>query len=345
AGVSIEVGDAFVRQIQRHLRRTYGPRVVEMPKGFAGLFRLDHDRKLFAKNYKEPVLVACADGVGTKLKVAFKMGKHDTVGIDLVAMSVNDLIVQGAEPLFFLDYMVTGKLNPEIMVEVVKGIADGCAQAECALLGGETAEHPGDYPEGEYDLAGFCVGVVERRRVASTEGTEIGDVVIGLASSGLHSNGYSLVRKVFFEKAGMSVDDHVNELGGTLGRELLRPTRIYVRPVLAALNYYRIKQVIHGIAHITGGGMVGNIPRVLGGGQGVRIRKGSWPIPPIFGLVQKLGKVDEEEMFEVFNMGIGMVLIVSEYYAGAVMRRIRKFGVQPHVIGEVVRGKGDVVVK
>jgi len=345
AGVSIAAGDAFVRDIQRHLRRTYGPRVVETPKGFAGLFRLDHDRELFARNYRDPVLVACTDGVGTKLKVAFMTGRHDTVGIDLVAMSVNDLIVQGAEPLFFLDYMVTGKLKAEIMRDVVRGIAEGCVEAGCALLGGETAEHPGDFDDGEYDLAGFCVGVVERGRIASIHGTEIGDVVIGLASNGLHSNGFSLVRKVFFEKAGRNVNDHIDELGGTLGRELLKPTRIYVRPVLAALNYYRVKEVIHGVAHITGGGLVGNIPRVLGAGHAVRIRKGAWPVPPIFPLVQKLGRVDEEEMVEVFNMGIGMVLIVSPYYASAVARRIRRFGVEPYRIGEVVRGKGDVTIK
>lgn len=345
AGVSIERQDAFTQDIQRHLRRTYGPRVVEMPKGFAGLFRLDYDRKLFARNYRDPVLVACTDGVGTKLKVAFRTGKHDTVGIDLVAMSVNDLIVQGAEPLFFLDYMVTGKLNPVIMRDVLKGIADGCVEAGCALLGGETAEHPGGYPDGEYDLAGFCVGVVERKRITSVEGAEIGDVVVGLASSGLHSNGFSLVRKVFFEDAGMDVNAHLDELGGTLGRELLKPTRIYVRPVLAALNYYKLKQVIHGIAHITGGGLVGNIPRVLGDGRAARIRKGSWPVPPIFPLLQKLGKLDEEEMYEVFNMGIGMVLIVSEYYAAAVMRRIQRSGVECCVIGNVVRGKREVVFK
>ncbi|HUU43614.1 MAG TPA: phosphoribosylformylglycinamidine cyclo-ligase, partial [Planctomycetota bacterium] len=345
AGVSIELGNRFVEEIQRHLRRTYGPRVVDVPEGFAGLFRIDYDRKLFARNYKDPVLVACTDGVGTKLKVARMMKKHDTVGIDLVAMSVNDLIVQGAEPLFFLDYVATGKVDLAVLCDVVKGIADGCVEAECALLGGETAEHPGDFDEGEYDLAGFCVGVVERSRITSIRGTELGDVVIGLASNGLHSNGFSLVRKVFFEKAGMSVSDRVEELGGTLGRELLKPTRIYARPVLSALNYYRVKDVIHGIAHITGGGLVGNIPRVLGAGHAVRIRKGSWPVPPIFGLVQKLGKVDEEEMAEVFNMGIGMVLIVSPYYAGAVMRRIRRFGVEPYVIGEVVRGKGSVTIK
>ena len=345
AGVSIRAGNEFVADIQRHLRRTYGPRVVEMPKGFAGMFRLDHDRKLFARNYRDPVLVACTDGVGTKLKVAFMTGKHDTVGIDLVAMSVNDLVVQGAEPLFFLDYIVTSKLNGKIMRDVVKGIADGCVEAGCALLGGETAEHPGDFADGEYDLAGFAVGVVERDRIASVKGAEIGDKVIGLASTGLHSNGFSLVRNVFFNKAGMSVDDHVDELGGTLGRELLKPTRIYVKPVLAALNYYRVKEVIHAVAHISGGGLIENIPRVLGDRQGVRIRKNSWPIPPIFPLIQKLGKIDEEEMYEVFNMGIGMVLIVSDYYAGAVMKRIRRFGIESHVIGEVVRGKGTVVIK
>jgi phosphoribosylformylglycinamidine cyclo-ligase len=291
------------------------------------------------------VLVACTDGVGTKLKVAFRMKRYDTVGIDLVAMSVNDLIVQGAEPLFFLDYIVTGKLDLAVMRDVVKGVADGCVEAECALLGGETAEHPGDFDEGEFDLAGFCVGVVERGRIASIDGAEVGDVVVGLASTGLHANGYSLVRKVFFEDAGMSVDDHVDALGTTLGKELLRPTRIYVRPVLAALNYYKVKDVIHGIAHITGGGLVENIPRVLGEKQAVRIRKGSWPVPPIFPLVQQLGKVDEDEMYGVFNMGIGMVLIVSPYYANAVRKRIRRWGIESTIIGEVVRGKGTVTIK
>jgi phosphoribosylformylglycinamidine cyclo-ligase len=345
AGVDMEAAAAFAEEIQHHLRRTYGPRVVDMPRGFAGLFRLDHDQKLFARNYRDPVLAACANGVGTKLKIAFMMKKHDTVGIDLVAMNVNDLIVRGAEPLFFLDYVGTSSLKPETMCDVVAGVSAGCIEAECALLGGETAEMPGFYADGEYDLAGFAVGVTERDRVISKDGAEIGDRLIGLASSGLHANGYALVRKVFFEHAGMGVDDYVEELGGTLGRELLRPTRIYVRSVLNVLRHYKVKVVVHGIAHITGGGLVENIPRVLGEGRAARIRKGSWPIPPIFPLIQKTGNIDEEEMYQVFNMGIGMVLIVSEYYAGAVMKRLRRFGIEPYPIGEVTSGKTGVVFK
>jgi len=345
AGVDMEAAAAFAEEIQHHLRRTYGPRVVDMPKGFAGLFRLDHDVKLFARNYRDPVLAACANGVGTKLKIAFMMNKHDTVGIDLVAMNVNDLIVRGAEPLFFLDYVSTSKLKPETMCEVVAGISAGCIESECALLGGETAEMPGFYADGEYDLAGFAVGVTERDRIISKEGAEIGDRLIGLASSGLHANGYALVRKVLLEKAGMGVDDYVEELGGTLGRELLRPTRIYVRSVLSVLRHYKVKVVVHGIAHVTGGGLVDNIPRVLGDGRAARIRKGSWPVPPVFPLIQKTGNIDEEEMYQVFNMGIGMVLIVSEYYAGAVMKRFRRFGIEPYPIGEVIGGKTGVVFK
>jgi len=345
AGVDIEVGNAFVDEIRHHLRRTYGPRVMDVPDGFAGLFRLDHDSKLFAKNYREPVLAACTDGVGTKLKVAFMMNKHSTVGIDLVAMSVNDLIVTGAEPLFFLDYMATGKLRSETMCEVLAGIADGCVEAGCALLGGETAEMPGFYAEGEYDLAGFAVGVAEKSRLLHRGLVEVGDLCLGLASSGLHSNGYSLVRHVLFEKAGMSVNDYVEELGGTLGRELLQPTRIYVRPIHSVLSYYRVKQVIHGLAHITGGGLPDNVPRIIGDRHSVRINKGSWPVPPIFPLIQKLGEVDEEEMYHVFNMGIGMVVIVAKYYAAAVMRRFRRQGVEPFLIGEVVRGNREVIIK
>jgi phosphoribosylformylglycinamidine cyclo-ligase len=345
AGVSIEAGNVFVDEIQHHLRRTYGPRVMDLPWGFAGLFRLNDDRKLFARNFRDPVLAACTDGVGTKLKIAFMMNKHDTVGIDLVAMSVNDLIVQGAEPLFFLDYMATGKLKRETLCDVIAGISNGCVEAECALLGGETAEMPGFYAEGEYDLAGFAVGVVERDRIVSYDATEVGDRVIGLASTGLHSNGYSLVRKVFFEKAGMGVDDYVEELGGSLGRELLRPTRIYVKSVLGLLRHYRVKKVVHGIAHVTGGGLVENIPRVIRPDHAVRIHKGSWPVPAVFPLIQKLGGVDEEEMYEVFNMGIGMVLVVSPYYADAVMKHFRRRGIEPYAIGEVVRGKREVTFK
>jgi phosphoribosylformylglycinamidine cyclo-ligase len=345
AGVDVEAAASFAEEIQHHLRRTYGPRVVDAPRGFAGLFRLDHDVRLFARNYRDPVLAACANGVGTKLKIAFLMNKHDTVGIDLVAMNVNDLVVRGAEPLFFLDYLGTSRLKPETMCEVVAGIATGCVEAECALLSGETAQMPGFYADGEYDLAGFAVGVTERDRILGQGPADIGDRLIGLASSGLHANGYSLVRKVFFEQAGMSVDDYVEELGGTLGRELLRPTRIYVRSVLNVLRYYKVKQVVHGVAHIAGGGLVGNIPRVLGEGRSARIRKGSWPIPPVFPLIQKTGNVDEDEMYQVFNMGIGMVLVVSEYYAGAVMKRFRRSGIEPYPIGDVVGGKTGVVFK
>jgi phosphoribosylformylglycinamidine cyclo-ligase len=345
AGVNIDAAGAFAEEIRHHLKRTWDPRVMDNPRGFAGLFRLDHAQRLFARNYRDPVLVACANGVGTKLKVAFLMQKHDTVGIDLVAMNVNDVVAEGGEPLFFLDYLATSRLKSETMCEVVAGVANGCLEAECALLRGETAEMPGFYAEGEYDLAGFAVGVVERGRIFSLQGAEVGDRIIGLASSGLHANGYALARKVFFEKAGLSVNDYVEELGGTLGRELLRPTRIYVKSVLKVLRCYRVKQVIHGIAHITGGGLAANIPRILGDARAARIRKGSWPVPPVFPLLKKLGDVDDDEMFGVFNMGLGMVLVVSPYYADAVMKRFRRQGIEPYHIGEVTRGKQRIVIE
>ena len=346
AGVDVEAGDAFVRGIQRHLRRTHGPRVLDNPLGFAGLFRLDHDRKLFARNYRNPVLAGCADGVGTKLKIAFAMNRHRTVGVDLVAMSANDLIVQGAEPLFFLDYIVTGKLEKKILTDVVAGIADGCAMAECALLGGETAEHPGDYPDGEYDLAGFCLGVVERNRIIDGTHVETGDLVIGLSSSGLHSNGFSLVRKVLLEKAGLAVEDHVDELGGKLlGDELLKPTRIYVRPVLSVLRYYRVKKVVKALAHITGGGLHENIPRVLSEGCAVKLNRDSWPVHPIFALIQKTGKIDTDEMYSVFNMGLGMVMIVAPYYAESILAKLRRAGEHAQIVGRVVRGKRTVTIE
>ena len=345
AGVDVEAGAGFVREIQRHLRRTHGPRVLDNPLGFAGLFRLDYDRKLFARNYRNPVLAGCADGVGTKLKIAFAMNRHRTVGIDLVAMSVNDLVVAGAEPLFFLDYIVTGKLDGHVLAEVVAGIADGCVQADCALLGGETAEHPGDYPDGEYDLAGFCLGVVERNRIVDGSNVEKGDVVIGLSSSGLHSNGFSLVRKIVFEKAGLTVDSHVDELGMTLGEELLKPTRIYVRPVLSVLRYYRVKKVVKAIAHITGGGFYENIPRILPEGVAVKLNKDSWPVHPVFGCIQKLGSIDTEEMYSVFNMGLGMIMIVAPYYAESVLARLKRAGESAHVVGRVIRGKRNVTIE
>ena len=342
AGVDVEVGEQFAELIKHHLRRTHGPRVIPTKTGFAGLFRLDYDRKLFARNYHNPVLAGCTDGVGTKLKVAFAMNYHRSVGIDLVAMSVNDLIVRGAEPLFFLDYIATGKLAKETLADVVAGIADGCVQADCALLGGETAEHPGDFPDGEYDLAGFCVGIVERDRIVDGAEMEKGDVVIGLSSSGLHSNGYSLARKLLFEDAGLTVDSYVEELGRKLGDELIRPTRIYVKPVLNVLRYYRVKKVVRAIAHITGGAFYEKIPRVLPDGFGVKLDRGSWPVPPIFPFMQKIGKLGDEEMHSVFNMGLGMIMIVSPYYAESVVARLRRAGEQAQIVGRVVRGKTAV---
>lgn len=340
AGVSIDAGDEFVRRIAPLAKSTYGPRVLTGLGGFAGFFSLDFDNRLFKRRYKKPVLVASTDGVGTKLDVALAAGKHDTVGIDLVAMCVNDLIVCGAEPLFFLDYIVTGKLDVDTAASVVRGIAEGCNLAGCALLGGETAEHPGTFPEDAYDLAGFAVGVVEKRKIITGKTTEAGDVVLGLASSGLHSNGFSLVRKIVFEKLGLSAADRISELDATVAEALLVPTRIYARAVKAALSAYKVKKVVKAIANITGGGLVENVPRVLPGGLSAEIKKGSWPAPPVFPYLQKQGNVAEEEMYRVFNMGIGMVLVVSPYYAHAVAGRLEKAGETVHEIGRIVPTPG-----
>jgi len=344
AGVDLEAAEEMTREIARHLRRTFGPQVLENIGGFAGLFSLDKEAALFTRDYRHPVLVASSDGVGTKLKLAFMTGRHRTVGIDAVAMNVNDLLAQGAEPLFFLDYIGTGKLKPGVLAEVVAGIADGCVEARCALLGGETAEMPDFYAKGEYDLAGFVVGVVERDKILDGSRTEAADLVVGIASSGLHSNGFSLVRKIFFKEKKMKPDDFVEELGTTLGEELLRPTRIYARAVRGVLAQYKVKRVVRGIAHITGGGMPGNIPRILPQRLAVEINKGTWPIPPIFGLIQRLGNVDEEEMYRVFNMGIGMVLIVAPYYANGVVRKLKRLREKAFVIGRVRRGKKEVKI-
>jgi len=344
AGVDIDAGKTFASEIIGHLRSTYGPAVIENRNGFAGLYSLPGQVGLFTRRCKNPVLVAGADGVGTKLKVAQMVGKHDTVGIDLVAMCVNDVLVQGALPLFFLDYLATGKLEPGQHVEIIKGIAAGCRQADCALLGGETAEMPGFYGPGEYDLAGFAVGMVERARmIDGRRRTRPGDVVLGIASTGLHSNGFSLVRKLFFETQRMRPEQILPELGCTLGEELLKPTRIFVRSIRAVLDHYRVKGVVHALAHITGGGLVENVPRVVGPRCVARIEKDSWPRPPVFELVQRLGDIDEAEMFRVFNMGIGMVAVVAPYYADAIARRIRRHGDHVAVIGEIVRGEGPAI--
>ncbi|OHB61821.1 MAG: phosphoribosylformylglycinamidine cyclo-ligase, partial [Planctomycetes bacterium RBG_13_60_9] len=276
AGVDIDANDVMVDQIQSHLASTYGPRVIDAPWGFAGLFRLDYDEKLFKKNYRSPVLVACTDGVGSKVQVAAMAKKYDTVGIDLVAMSVNDMLVVGAEPLFFLDYVALHKLEPALVAQMVKGVAAGCRQADCALLGGETAEMPGTYRRGDFDMAGFGVGVVERDRIITGQNVRPGDVILGLRSSGLHSNGYALARSICFKRAGLKVTDTIEELdGATLGDALLAPTRIYVRPIVRLLSKYKVKQVVHAMAHVTGGGIVGNVPRVLPRDCNAVIRKSS----------------------------------------------------------------------
>ncbi len=344
AGVDIEAKGKFTTDIYQQLRRTFGPRVIENPGGFAGLFSLNYDSKLFSKNYRHPVLVASTDGVGTKLKIAFMMDRHDTIGIDLVAMCVNDILVLGAEPVFFLDYMASSRMIPGKMKEVLHGIANGCCEAECALLGGETPEMPGFYHDGEYDLAGFAVGIVEKKRIINGRGICAGDIVIGLKSSGLHSNGFSLVRKVLFEKAKLDINSKVKAINGTIGDELLKPTRIYVKPVRALLLHYRFKKVIKGMAHITGGGLIENIPRVLPEGCSVRIKKGTWPVPEIFKVIQKKGKIEEDEMYKVLNMGIGMVLIVSKYYASSIMKKLKHLKEEPFVIGKVIKGNRKVEI-
>ncbi|MCP9455039.1 MAG: phosphoribosylformylglycinamidine cyclo-ligase [Nitrospira sp.] len=326
AGVDIDAGDAFIHRIKPLVRSTFRPEVLTDLGGFGGLFRFNADC------YREPVLVSSTDGVGTKLKIAVLMDRHDTVGIDLVAMCVNDLVVSGAEPLFFLDYFATGKLSIAIAQDVVKGIAEGCRQAGCALIGGETAEMPSFYRDGEYDLAGFAVGVVEKSKIIDGRSIMPGDVVVGLTSSGLHSNGYSLVRRVLFEQAGLTVDSVVPELGRTVGEELLIPTKIYVKSILSLCSEMPIK----GLAHITGGGITENLPRVLPPGVNARIDPRTWSVPPVFTLLGRLGKIAQPEMYRVFNMGIGMIVVVPPHVAESVVSRAVALGEQAQVIGEIV---------
>jgi phosphoribosylformylglycinamidine cyclo-ligase len=289
------------------------------------------------------VLVSCTDGVGTKLKVAIALGRHSTVGIDLVAMSVNDALCCGAEPLFFLDYIAMPKDDPALLEQVITGVTDGCIQADCALLGGETAILPDMYAPGDYDLAGFCVGVVDRDRVIDGRAIEPDDLVIGIASTGLHSNGYSLARKIAFDIAKHGVDDYVEELGETVGEALLRPTRIYVRPVRNVLTYYRVKNVVHGIAHITGGGLQENLERILPEDIQVVIDRKGWPVPPVFTWLQRLGEVDQAEMDQVFNLGLGLVMIVSPFYAESIRNQLTKNGLANWLIGHVKKGPRSVV--
>jgi len=331
AGVDVERGDKFVEIIKPMVESTFRPEVLTGLGGFAGCFSLNIQR------YKKPILVSSTDGVGTKLKIAFMMDRHDTVGIDLVAMCVNDIVVIGARPLFLLDYLATSRINPEQAKSVVEGIVKGCKEAECSLIGGETAEMPGFYKKAEYDLAGFVVGVVEDARLIDGTRVTVGDKLIGIASSGLHSNGYSLVRKVLLGHHKMDLKKRVNELGGVLGDELLRPTRIYVKTVLNLTRDF----TIGGIAHITGGGITGNVPRVIPKGCRGIIHKGTWDIPPIFPFLQEKGGIPEDEMYRTFNNGIGMVLIVRSKDVEDIMARLRSLKEKAFVIGEIDKAEKD----
>ena len=332
AGVSIEAGDELVRRIGSIANKTRQPGLLAGVGGFSALFDLK------GRRYRHPVLVSSTDGVGTKLKIAWMMNRHDTVGVDLVAMGVNDILTQGAEPLFFLDYFVCGKLNVDVAEAVVRGIAAGCRQADCVLIGGETAEHPGDFPRGEYDLAGFVVGVVEKRKILDPRKIIPGDVLVGISSSGLHSNGYSLARKVLFDIGRMKLGRRMPELGRTLGEELLEPTRIYAKVTRDLFSRYAIK----GAAHITGGGIPGNLPRILPEGRRAWIDRRSWTAPPIFELIRRTGRIRLDEMDRTFNNGLGMILIVGKKDLDGVTRLLKKMGERYFVIGEVRKGTRGV---
>ncbi|MCH8193219.1 MAG: phosphoribosylformylglycinamidine cyclo-ligase [Planctomycetes bacterium] len=344
SGVNIDANDEMVGAIYSSVKSTYGPRVIAAKNGFAGLFRLDYDEKLFKKNYQNPVLVACTDGVGSKVQLAGLADRYDTLGIDLVAMSVNDMLVTGAEPLFFLDYLAVNKLDPALVAQLVKGIAAGCKMADCALIGGETAEMPDTYAKGDFDMAGFAVGVVERDKTIDGDRVRAGDVILGLASSGLHSNGYTLARRICFRRNAHRMTDRPEGLAGaTVGEVLLEPTRIYARSVVKLLGQYRVKQVVHAMAHITGGGLVGNLPRVLPKDRDAILKKTSWPRPPVFSFLQDEGPVAEEEMFRVFNMGIGFVLVVAEDFAHSISEKLSKVGETVFTLGHIETGTGKVI--
>ena len=368
SGVDIHEKDSFTESLTSVMRKTFGPRVIQNPGGFAGLFRLDYKKSLFSRNYKDPVLVACADGVGTKVKLAAEMGVFNTLGIDLVAMNVNDLIVQGAEPLFFLDYIAVPTVDKPQLSALIEGIAEGCKQSGCALLGGETANMPDVYAKGDFDLAGFCVGVVELKRVINPTRVQTGDVILGLASSGIHSNGYSLVRKVV-KHAGLDLsrvyEDALPLLPQksvkrqrafsakskkpangtklkTLGEVLLTPTRIYADSIVRLQRHYRVKNIISGMAHITGSGLADNLVRSIPATHDAIINRAAWPVPPVFTFLQKHGDIDDAEMKQVFNLGIGYCVIVRAAFADSVKEQLEKLGEQVYVIGEIVKGKGRV---
>ncbi len=329
AGVDIEKANRLVGQIKEIAKKTHRPGTMGEIGGFGGLFSLN------TANYDQPVLVSSTDGVGTKLKIAFMMDRHHTVGIDLVAMCVNDIVVQGARPLFFLDYLATGKLDNRVAADVIRGIGEGCQQAKCVLIGGETAEMPDMYQHGEYDLAGFVVGIVDNAKIVDGSEIRVGHRLIGIASDGLHSNGYSLVRKICFERLNLTVDSHVPELGELLGEALLRPTRIYSELIQGLLK----DLPIHGLAHITGGGISENILRVIPNACSVVIDTATWKVPPIFEFLQEAGKVADEEMRRTFNMGIGMIAVVPEERAQEILERLKAMDERVYLIGEVVATK------
>ena len=335
AGVDIDAGNESVSLIKDAVRATYRSEVMGDLGGFGGLFALN------TKDYKEPVLVSGTDGVGTKLRLAFLLNKHDTIGQDAVAMCVNDILVQGAEPLFFLDYLAVGKLEPIQVAEIVTGVARACKESGCALIGGETAEMAGFYPIGEYDIAGFSVGVAERSKLITPARVKAGDVLLGLPSSGVHSNGYSLVRKIVFERKGFKGDEYIEELGQTIGEELLTPTRLYPRICLPLIREFDI----HGMVHITGGGFYENIPRALPEHMGAEVNGAAWTIPPVFRLLQEWGNVDWTEMYRTFNMGIGMVLIVSSDEADRITAQLNAQNETVYHIGHVTEGAHEVVIK
>ena len=334
AGVDTKEGERAVSLMKEHVKGTFNENVLTGLGSFGSLFSLD------VKGMIQPVLVSGTDGVGTKLKIAFMMDRHDTVGIDCVAMCVNDVLCQGAKPLFFLDYIATGKVKAEKIADIVKGIAEGCRQGGSALVGGETAEMPDFYSDGEYDMAGFSVGVVDKDKIITGEKIAVGNKVIGIPSSGIHSNGYSLVRKVFFDKMDMKVTDYVEELGQTLGEALLTPTKIYAKACDAVLPAFDVK----GIVHITGGGFYENIPRILPEGTAVSIDVGTWKVPPIFPYIKKCGNIDRKEMFSTYNMGVGMMMVVDAADADAVVKALQAAGEDASVIGQIVEEKDEKVI-
>jgi phosphoribosylformylglycinamidine cyclo-ligase len=341
AGVDIHAKTSTLAKLKSLTRSTFSEEVLSDIGLFGGLYSV----KNISSQFKDPVLVSSADGVGTKLKIAFLMNKHDTVGQDIVSHCVNDILVQGARPLFFMDYIATGKLQPKVVLDIVKGLAKGCRDAGCSLIGGETAEMPGFYSAGEYDLAGFIVGVVDKNKIIDGKTIQPGDVVLGLASSGLHTNGYSLARKILFEMDKYKVTDYVESLGATVGEELLKTHRCYSKSILSILDNTKLKtSFIKGMAHLTGGGFYDNIPRILPKNVSVKIHKNSWHVLPIFQLLQKDGGISDEEMYHVFNMGIGMAVIVAKEHANDILKKLKEKKAKTFCIGEVIKGNRKVLI-